>query len=221
MRIQLRMLIATIAFIASATAAAADTATPVAPSGPGQSSQTTVWVRRTLHNFGLPNVGSVQAHYRVSCDVLAGELRYLLLQLGARASDLHIDEHDCPRDERELTLIDATFSVVVPAEKTANNAAGALADARWQIVEVRTGLPDKRVRERYLSGPGVYRDCTYLEYVTKKRSFPCSPAPRCKRDFPGCLRQDRRWVARPGTQADGTIGGFALAESQRQLSVTR
>jgi hypothetical protein len=163
MRIQLRMLIATIAVFLSAAAAAAETATAVAPVGPTQSSQTAVWVTRKLQNFGVPHAGWPNG---ASCDDLAGELRSLLLQFGARASDLHIDERGCPRNEGQLTLIDATFTVIVPPEKTVNNSAGTLADARWQIVELRTGRPDKPVTERFLSG-GDYRDCSYLEYVTK------------------------------------------------------
>jgi hypothetical protein len=180
MRIQLRMLIAMITFIASATAAAADTATTVAPSGSAQSSRPAVWTTRKLHAFGVQDVGSSlgpAGRYgggSLSCDELEGELRFLLLRLGARASDLHVDERGC---RKELTLIDATFSVLVRADKTGQNAAGALAEARWQTVELATGFanaPDTLVRSQVprFSPAGTairfYRTCGYLEYVTKK-----------------------------------------------------
>jgi hypothetical protein len=84
MLIQLRMHIATVAFVASATAAAAETATTVAPSGSAQSSQTAFWTTRKLHNFGVPAVpADYQGGRVVSCDELVGELRFYLLQLGA------------------------------------------------------------------------------------------------------------------------------------------
>ena len=165
MHIKLLMALAFTGLIASMIAAAADTTTTAAaPADATQPIQAAVWTTRKLQNFGLPHAGWPSG---ASCDDLTGELRSLLLQFGARASDLHIDERGCPRNEGQLTLIDATFSVVVPAEKTVNNAAGAQADARWQIVELRTGRTDKPVRERYLSGAGPLRDCSYLAYVTK------------------------------------------------------
>jgi hypothetical protein len=151
MRIQLPMLIATIAVISSAAAAAAETATSVAPFGPAQASQTAVWTTRTLHNFG---------GFSDSCDALVEELRVLLLELGARASDLYIDQHGC---RREVTLIDATFSVLMPVDKAGKNEAGTL-EAGWQILELKTNL------ERPTMTPVhhiIYRNCAGLEYVTK------------------------------------------------------
>jgi hypothetical protein len=171
MRIQLRMLIATIAFLASATAAAADTAATAAPSGSAQSIRTAVWIPHKLHNFGVPDVPAEFSGH-VSCDDLVGELRSLLLRLGARASDLQIDYRGC---RRELTLVDATFSVLAPADKTGRNAAGTLAEARWQTVELATGngnAPDTLVRSQFppLSSDGIeirrYRTCAYFKYVT-------------------------------------------------------
>ena len=162
MRIQLRMLVATIAFIASATAAAADTPTTVAPSGSAQSSQTAVWRTRTLHKFGIPDVRSVEAPRQLpSCDELVEELKFLLLQLGAQASDLRIDERGCRED---LRLVDATFSVVSPTDKTGGNAAGTLAEAHWQIVELKTNTDRPTMTPIHRI---FYRDCAELEYVTK------------------------------------------------------
>ena len=162
MHVPLRILIAVIAFMSSVTAAAEDTTTTAASSGPPQPSQGAVWMTRKLQKFGIPNVASTAMD--ASCDGLADELRFLLLQLGARASDLRIDERGC-RDD--LKLVDATFSVVAPADKTAGNVAGTLTEARWQIVEFRTGKADRPASVRNRSHQTLYRNCTYLGYVTK------------------------------------------------------
>jgi hypothetical protein len=73
---------------------------------------------------------------------------------------LHIDEGGCRRD---LTLIDATFSVLAPAEQSEKNEAGTLAEARWQTVELRTNTGTPKITT---SQPVFHRNCADLEYVT-------------------------------------------------------
>jgi hypothetical protein len=122
MRIQLLTLIATIGFIASATVSAADTATTVAPQDEMQSSQTGVWTPRKLLNFSSDRPNLVPSA-GVTCDVQKGEVRLMLLALGARASDLNLDPHTCG--------FSATFSVLVPADKP--EASGTTVATRWQF----------------------------------------------------------------------------------------
>jgi hypothetical protein len=131
MRIQLRMLIATIAFIASATGAAANTATTVAPIGSAQSSQTAVWIPQRLHIvFPHPD-----AFY--SCDLFAEEIKLVLVQLGARPDDLNVDVMACYSHEPKLTqTFDASFAVLTPADAAAKTAGGSFVDARWQTVHI-------------------------------------------------------------------------------------
>ncbi len=126
MRTRLAMLFAAIGLIASAAVAAAD------------SNQTAVWQTRTLRNFTLPLVvnsenGPLQ---EASCDQLYNAAKDLLLKLGARASDLHVDQRGC----NAYTIspsIDVTFSVLVPATHTRNNADGPLVEAHWETVMLK------------------------------------------------------------------------------------
>ena len=155
MRIPLIMLIATIGLITSMTAAAADTiATTATPSDAAQPTQAAVWTTRALHSFGLP----------ASCDGLVEELRVLLLQLGARASDLHVDQHGCRGELNFVTAtVDATFSVLLPLDKTGKNEAGT-SEASWQVVELTKNTDRPTMTPVHHVN---YRDCAELEYVTK------------------------------------------------------
>lgn len=126
-------------------------------------SQTAVWVSRTLHNFNVPPVGSTNT-FGQSCELLEEELKGLLIQLGARPSDIHIDERGCPRDERRVLLIDATFSVLSPAEATGKNVAGTLV-AHWQSVEFKTESERKEIAPTEFFQ--FNRDCSYLTYVAQ------------------------------------------------------
>lgn len=97
--------------------------------------QTAVWEPRSLRNFTLPLVvnsenGPLQM---ASCDQIYDEAKILLLQFGARASDMHADLRGCYAYTIERS-IDITFSVLVPTKQTTNNAPGPLIEAHWQTV---------------------------------------------------------------------------------------
>jgi hypothetical protein len=71
----------------------------------------------------------------LSCDGLHHDLQFVLLQLGARASDLEVNTHDCYSNER--AIVDAKFSVLTPTTEGRNNVAEELVGARWQTVELK------------------------------------------------------------------------------------
>ncbi len=83
------------------------------------SSVKAVWSPRKVH-FG-------------GCNVELWE--FVLLAVGARAGDLNLHTAGCSSHGME-----ATFSVLVPADKTEKDAAGGLVAAHWQTVELRTPL---------------------------------------------------------------------------------
>jgi hypothetical protein len=89
------------------------------------SNQSAAWALRQVHIvfFG-------------TCDQTYDLLRVTLLRLGARARDLNIDERNCPAPNGAASL-DATFSVLVPADGKAQSAGGAAVDAHWETVELR------------------------------------------------------------------------------------
>jgi hypothetical protein len=126
MRTRILLLIATAGLGASAAVAAAD------------SVQTAVWEPRTLRHFTLPLVvnsenGPLQM---ASCDQIYDEAKLLLLQLGARASDIRADLRGCYAYTIERS-IDLTFSVLVPTAQTTpttTNARGPLVEAHWKTV---------------------------------------------------------------------------------------
>src|ERR1700733_6524174 len=144
-------LICSAAVIAETPSAAASP-----PAGAAASNKVATWKPRTLKNFGGTSV--------VSCEWLVGDLRFLLLQFGARASDLHIDDrgctsHDVTRDDIVVfRSVDATFAVLAPANKSHGEARGDMVEARWQTVEM--GPED--------AGDTGLRSCAYLKYVTQK-----------------------------------------------------
>jgi hypothetical protein len=111
--------------------------------------QSAVWTPRELSNFYSRFAGG-------SCDRIVERLRFVLLQLGARASDLHIDARRCYAGP--VQSLDASFSVLAPSDKTGKGAAGPSVEARWQMVQVG-GAGELRL--------GV-ADCFYLESVTQK-----------------------------------------------------
>jgi hypothetical protein len=173
MRVPLLMFIATIGLIASATAATADTATTVGPSEAAESGQTATWTPRELLAMGIPLPGH-------SCGDVKGELRFVLIQLGARASDLNMGRCDYrfglgPHAPPDGGGLSATFSVLVPADTTGKNAADAVAGARQQTVELRTGtvgpsgklLALRNTPTSELEGSWD-RTCGYLKSVAEK-----------------------------------------------------
>lgn len=98
-----------------------------------------IWEPRKLANFTHPP-------QILSCDALYEETSLVLKELGARPSDLVVDQRDCHAHWAYQT-IDATFAVLVPADMTAKDARESLVKAHWRLVRM-TG------------------DCQFLEYVT-------------------------------------------------------
>jgi hypothetical protein len=126
MRTRLLMIVAAVGLVASGAVAAAD------------ATQTAVWQTRTLRNFTLPLVvnsenGPLQ---EASCDQLYTAAKVLLLQLGARASDMRVDQRGCQSYTTNKS-IDVTFSVLVPTTQPRNNAAGPLVEAHWETVQLQ------------------------------------------------------------------------------------
>jgi hypothetical protein len=145
------LVFASIGFLlpAAAMADAPSTAAPP-PIAAAKPVQAAAWQPRTLKNFGT--------YGTASCDDLEEKVTSVLLQFGARGSDLHVDQSGCvvtPEGAVGFRSVDATFSVLVPTDKIGNNTRGALVGAQWQTVELRPGRPN-------IAG------CDYLEYVTKK-----------------------------------------------------
>jgi hypothetical protein len=161
-------------------AAAAAVVTAAATTGASEaanSRQTAVWEPRTLKNFGSSTLDS--------CEGIAKYLRVHLIELGARASDLHIDKRPCDGAPRNVIgesgdsngspinlgtifrSVDATFSVLVPANKSDAKARGEMVEARWQIVEMRQGAA-RRAREFGELAPGTeFESCANLKYLTQ------------------------------------------------------
>jgi hypothetical protein len=153
MRIPLLMLIAIFGLVASATVIA-ETPSPAAapPAKAAALNEAATWQPRKLVNF---SVLLTDAYPDNTCEVLMQRLTFVLLQLGARASNLAIDARGCTAHQpNEYKSVDASFSVLVPTDKTGNSATGAFADARWQTVELRAN--------------GAVATCAWLKYVTEK-----------------------------------------------------
>jgi hypothetical protein len=156
MRIPRLMFIATIGLIASASTEAAPVAWPaldarVLPVNAPDSTQPAIWTPRKLQNFGIIITDDTTRDRGVSCAWLGPIVKGVLLRLGARASDLDVDERNCKTDGG-LASIDATFSVLASNEKSIENAAGVAVPARWQIIEFTEG----------------HGNCDFLNYITKK-----------------------------------------------------
>jgi hypothetical protein len=150
MRIRLLLLIAAAVLVTFAVADASDTAgAAVLPSDSGVSSQTAVWAQRKVRfvyvrfrNFG-------------DCNLLHDRVKFVLLQLGARASDLDVNTRTCDYPGRPG--IDATFSVLTPTAEGENSAAGGLVEAHWQAVELKAGDPGE-----------ILDACVFLRAVTQQ-----------------------------------------------------
>jgi hypothetical protein len=138
MRTPLLILIAAVGLFGAATAAAAD------------SSQTAVWTQRKLLHFVHPAViNSETGEWTdISCDQLHDNVIFVLRQLGARASDMVVDERPC-HTSGLLRSMDVTFSVLAPAGNGASNPSWQLVPAQWKTVTLRG-------------------NCQFLEYITQK-----------------------------------------------------
>jgi hypothetical protein len=96
----------------------------VTPSAAADLSQPVVWTRRRLF---------VSLEILPQCHLLAGAVKSLLLELGARTSDLEIDELNCPTSHG----LEITFAVLAPAEVAGKNAAAKVFRGHWQNVETK------------------------------------------------------------------------------------
>src|SRR3984885_14455646 len=110
MRTPLLILIAAVGLIGAVTAAAAD------------STQTAVWTQRKLLHFVHPAViNSETGEWTdISCDQIYDNVNFVLRQLGARASDIVVDQRPC-HTSGLLRSIDVTFSVLAPTENRVVN----------------------------------------------------------------------------------------------------
>jgi hypothetical protein len=111
-----------------------------------------VWMQRKLTFFDPPrDAGGIDN----SCDRMEDRLKFVLLRLGARASDIHVDARPC-HSYGPVRSLDATFWVLVPVNKSGTGAADVV-DARWQLAQ--------------LSGGDLWTgSCTYLDYAARSSS---------------------------------------------------
>lgn len=103
----------------------------------GISQTPAAWTRRQVHVV-----------YSDFCDSTYDRVRNVLLQLGARPSDLVVSELHCPAPNGAAS-IDATFSVLAPLDAEAKDAAGVAVNAHWQTIQLQGS-------------------CIFLFYVTRK-----------------------------------------------------
>jgi uncharacterized protein YbaP (TraB family) len=111
--------------VASATADTAGAASAtVTPSDAADFSQPVVWTQRRLF---------VSFEILPQCHLLAGAVKPLLLELGARTGDLQIDELNCPASHG----LEVTFSVLAKADAAGKHAATKVFQGHWQNVEIK------------------------------------------------------------------------------------
>jgi hypothetical protein len=145
--------------------AQADTPAPTDAPPVAETPQATRWIERKIYFTYL----GFTTHY--SCEGLADQVRHVLLELGARKSDLNVHEAGCTARAGEPTPFPAvagTFSVLVPvapAEAYSPSSSGGIVFAHWQPVNVRF---DHSALE--MSG-----QCELLEQV-KQHILPLFPA---------------------------------------------
>jgi hypothetical protein len=124
---------------------------PANPDFEDSSQVIAVWEPRKVH-FSA---------FILSCDRTHDLVTFVLLQLGARKSDLNVnvDQGQCGSGIGFAPAIDATFSVLTPSGAAGKNA-GVLVEAQWQTVELK-----KTWDLDYLPANGDM--CSLLEHVTK------------------------------------------------------
>jgi hypothetical protein len=162
MRVPTLMLVSS-AFVLSAPVMADAPSTAASPpSTAAKSIQAASWQPRALKNFGTEGTAS--------CDDLTQKVTSILLEFGARGSDLHVDQRGCigtPEGATGFRSVNATFSVLVPTDKAENSAGGTLVEAQWQTVELRPG-PSNIASLQLRPGPPDIPGCKYIEYVAQK-----------------------------------------------------
>jgi hypothetical protein len=123
-----------------------------APSAQTDSSSSVAWTAREL------TIKTLYSNADYDCDFLHDDLTRVLVQLGARASDLNIDVSPCYKHVREgdyLTKAVVKFSVLAPADTTAQNAASAALQGRWKSLDI---VLDKSPRKQTLTGSRLNHD---------------------------------------------------------------
>ena len=112
-------------------------AEPPAESSPPQSSPPTwaVWTPKELRFTFM----GFTSHY--SCDGLAGKMRSIVLQLGARSSDLKVREIPCSAPSgrpTEFPGVTVNMNVLTPWDAASANATATPVPAHWRLVEIST-----------------------------------------------------------------------------------
>ena len=130
--------------------------------------QAAAWMPRKLHlalNYG-----------NWPCGLLRDWVKSLLLQLGARPSDLDVSVRQC--FPNGLEGVEATFWVLAPIDGDGKSAGGESFDARWEVVQIRL---DRMPPEDTLTGsrldpvviPVVWQQL--MVQVLKQRILPLFP----------------------------------------------
>ncbi|MGC1459239.1 MAG: hypothetical protein WA825_13260 [Steroidobacteraceae bacterium] len=141
------LLIASLSLISSAAVIAqTPSAAASPPSGAAALNVLATWEPRTLKNFATMGVPD--------CDDLVEYVRFALLSLGAQ--NLHIDQRGCRGPSGPFRSVDATFSVLAPANKSDGQASGHTVEARWQTVEIQAETNSD------------LSNCGHARYVTRK-----------------------------------------------------
>jgi hypothetical protein len=126
-----------LAAAASSLAGAADPPSPADAASAPEAAQSARWVQKKIKFTYL----GFTTHY--SCQGLAEKVRGVLLQLGARKSDMNVHEFACTArlDEPEpFPAVAGTFYVLEPVASTQASGAegsGGVVPAHWQPVNVR------------------------------------------------------------------------------------
>jgi hypothetical protein len=77
---------------------------------------------------------------RFSCDGLQSKIRDVLLQLGARKSDLQVHQYGCTSDAGKpdpFPSVDGQFTVLAPVTDSAAASPGEVVPAHWTTVKLR------------------------------------------------------------------------------------
>ncbi len=162
-------LLAAVAFLAALMAMSAGTPSAVAATGAGAAGDATSgsaddvsgtapgtpqearWVKKKI-NFTYQGFTT-----RYSCQGLRDKVRDVLLQLGARKSDLNVHEIGCTTNigrPDPFPTVGGTFFVLEPASSSTEHAV----HAEWQTVNVRVGTP----------GLDTAGQCELVEQVRQK-----------------------------------------------------
>jgi hypothetical protein len=162
-RTQVQILIAVVGLFGSISAKAESPAAATSAPDRDTAGLSATWVPRKLLSFTPP--------YSDACgDVGYDLLKYVLIQLGARESDLKIRRQDC-QDGSGAQGLDATFSVLMPAEQSGKPDSDGVANAQWQTVELKVPINTAPGLLVERSGNSVHddiHDCPYLRYATQK-----------------------------------------------------